>query len=1033
MKKLLLSCLAAASIFTANAQCSLIEVPLTQRVSAATLIVEGKVVNQYSYWNSNHTMIYTANEIELYKIFKGNVTTTSIEIITEGGTVGMNRITVEPTLELTIGQLGMFTCEPVQRVKNDITSRTLLPQFEAFASLQGFVKYDATTGTATDPFRTYSNVHTEVYDVCAPAGRHQFRTVKQVNVFRPNREQQETQAGPVISGFAPSSLTAGTGSVLTIDGLNFGTVQAGSVVRFRNADDGGATQITPLATEYVSWSATQIKVLVPANAGTGTFEVFTGGSAFSATPLTVSYAHLNVQFDPGAGTEAYGTDHINDNGSGGYTWRMASGFDADVNAKASFMRAFDTWRCNTGVNWTIGAVDNVTNDAISDGINIICYDNTAPLPSGVLGVCYTYWSGCASGPTIVWYVSELDIIFDEGSNIAPQTWQFGPGLPTINQYDFETVAVHELGHGHQLGHVISNGAIMHYTISNGTSNRSLGVNDLAGGMFVQGKSVVANVCGPGAMSSMTCGSAPVAAFSASPTTVCVGSSTTFTDLSTNSPTSWSWSFTGGSPALSTSQNPVVTYTAVGTYTVSMTATNNNGSDNETINSYITVVPAATVGFTQSPLSGILCAGQSATLTGTGANSYAWTGGVTNAVSFNPPTSQSYTVTGTALNGCTATAVASLTVNASPTLTIVSNPVNGSVCTGSPATLTASGANSYSWTGGVTNALAFTPPVTATYTVTGTGANGCTSTATRTLTVASCAAGTQLTSAWCGRTNLNLSQWLYHTPISGATNYQYLLTNTVSGATHTRIKGNYQPNMPLSWIPGILYGQTYFVQIRGFVGGVWGAYGPQICTISLGNAAQQLSLNTTSCNATGLTSASYLYCNSVAGATSYRFTLTSGAYTQTQTRTAPNVRLSQFTGLTPNTTYTVTVTEFSGGLWSTPMVSPVCTITLGSVLRLANPESEEIELVEPFAFATLLYPNPIGENATPMLSISGADGQEANVNIVDINGRIVTTYVFFVEGDEYTTALYAFPELVAGIYMMQVQVGEGVQTTKFVVE
>jgi hypothetical protein len=121
------------------------------------------------------------------------------------------------------------------------------------------------------------------------------------------------------------------------------------------------------------------------------------------------------------------------------------------------------------------------------------------------------------------------------------------------------------------------------------------------------------------------------------------------------------------------------------------------------------------------------------------------------------------------------------------------------------------------------------------------------------------------------------------------------------------------------------------------------------------------------------------------------------------------------------------------LWSTPIVSPVCTITLGSVLRLANPESEETELVEPFAFSTLLYPNPIGEHVTPMLNISGADGQEANVNIVDINGRIVTTYVFFVEGDEYNTALYAFPELVSGIYMMQVQVGEGVQTTKFVVE
>jgi hypothetical protein len=107
-------------------------------------------------------------------------------------------------------------------------------------------------------------------------------------------------------------------------------------------------------------------------------------------------------------------------------------------------------------------------------------------------------------------VNELDIIFDDGSNIAPLTWEFGPSTPTISEYDFETVAVHELGHGHQLGHVVSPGAIMHYAISNGSANRSLGANDLAGGNFVQAKSEIANVCGPGAMSAFTgCSTLPL--------------------------------------------------------------------------------------------------------------------------------------------------------------------------------------------------------------------------------------------------------------------------------------------------------------------------------------------------------------------------------------------------------------------------------------------------------------------------------------------------------------------------------------------
>ncbi len=81
---------------------------------------------------------------------------------------------------------------------------------------------------------------------------------------------------------------------------------------------------------------------------------------------------------------------------------------------------------------------------------------------------------------------------------------------------------------------------------------------------------------------------PVANFSGNPTTVLVGGSVAFTDLSTNSPTSWSWSFPGGTPSTSTAKNPTITYSTLGTYDVSLTATNAYGSDNETKTAYITV-------------------------------------------------------------------------------------------------------------------------------------------------------------------------------------------------------------------------------------------------------------------------------------------------------------------------------------------------------------------------------------------------------------------------------------------------------------
>jgi len=82
------------------------------------------------------------------------------------------------------------------------------------------------------------------------------------------------------------------------------------------------------------------------------------------------------------------------------------------------------------------------------------------------------------------------------------------------------------------------------------------------------------------------GQPPVADFSASPTSGNTPLNVTFTDLSTNSPTSWNWNFgDGGTSAV---QNPTHQYTAVGNYTVTLTATNANGSDSETKTNYITV-------------------------------------------------------------------------------------------------------------------------------------------------------------------------------------------------------------------------------------------------------------------------------------------------------------------------------------------------------------------------------------------------------------------------------------------------------------
>lgn len=82
---------------------------------------------------------------------------------------------------------------------------------------------------------------------------------------------------------------------------------------------------------------------------------------------------------------------------------------------------------------------------------------------------------------------------------------------------------------------------------------------------------------------------PVASFTPSSTTICLGQSVTYTNTSSGIPTSYSWTFAGGTPSTSTATNPTITYNTVGTFQVDLTATNASGSNTLSQPNYITVL------------------------------------------------------------------------------------------------------------------------------------------------------------------------------------------------------------------------------------------------------------------------------------------------------------------------------------------------------------------------------------------------------------------------------------------------------------
>jgi gliding motility-associated-like protein len=164
----------------------------------------------------------------------------------------------------------------------------------------------------------------------------------------------------------------------------------------------------------------------------------------------------------------------------------------------------------------------------------------------------------------------------------------------------------------------------------------------------------------------------------------------------------------------------------------------------------------------------VCSGQPVTLTGSGASSYTWTGGVTDGVPFTPSATNTYTVTGSS-GACSGTATISVVVNSSPTVTVNS----GSFCTGGSVVLNASSTSPVTYTWGPSAGLSATtggtvtanPSSTTVYTVVGVDGNLCFGFATSTVTVNSLPVVSATSGTVCGGAAITLTA-------SGANTYNW---------------------------------------------------------------------------------------------------------------------------------------------------------------------------------------------------------------------------------------------------------------------
>jgi hypothetical protein len=223
---------------------------------------------------------------------------------------------------------------------------------------------------------------------------------------------------------------------------------------------------------------------------------------------------------------------------------------------------------------------------------------------------------------------------------------------------------------------------------------------------------------------------PTMNVTATSTSICQGQSVNLTATGADDYT-WSTGDIGSNVA------PVLP--GVGMNNISVIGTNTLTGCTTIVNQMIQVNPSPNI-FVVSDKAAV-CSGQPANLTAFGAATYSWSiGGNSPMLVVMPTANTTYTVLGSNSYGCTSTGVVSVNVNPLPT--ILASSDRQTLCVGESVVLTANGGVNYSWLSNaqfqqIGNPINAAPTTSGSYTVTGTDANGCASTAIVSLGVDAC--------------------------------------------------------------------------------------------------------------------------------------------------------------------------------------------------------------------------------------------------------------------------------------------------------
>jgi gliding motility-associated-like protein len=566
--------------------------------------------------------------------------------------------------------------------------------------------------------------------------------------------------------------------------------------------------------------------------------------------ITVNYSTVPLLALSSGSICAGGSDTLRVSGSTSYSWTPAPGLALLTGTSAVVSPSVTTTYTVTGFSGT--CVNSSTTTVVVSPMpsisvstpsgNVICQGDSIQL-SGSAAASYTWMPATglsatnianpkASPPVTTTYSIYATSSNGCGNAMNPSTFLLNVNSAPIITLNANANTICSGGNTT----LIAFGAVS-YTWSPAT-----GLSSVSGASVVASPTVTTvyhvageslNGCGSLASAdvTVTVNNSPVLALvSSSPgNTICRGDSTT---LSASGASSYTWSPSTGLNTI-IGANVIATPSVTTIYTVSTSVSGGclGAASSGTLAVTVQNGPTLT---TSSASNTLICQGSNALLSVGGASSYTWspptglsaTSGA--SVTATPSVTTIYTVTGTAANGCNnaySPTVFTVSINAAPTLSLNSSASNGVICQGTSATLTASGASTYSWSpptglNTVTGPTVIaSPSVTIVYTLQATGANGCVNTlmpATFTLNVSSLPTLSISPSASlnsiCRGSNISIGA-------SGASSYTWSPASSLNTATG--------PNVIAS--PSVT---TVYTVVAQSAGGCSNASAPQTLTVTV---------------------------------------------------------------------------------------------------------------------------------------------------------------------------------------------------------